>query len=242
MCYWREVKIGISCNSLPFWRHGMRRVGRDPAGSSFSCSHSPKSHPGSGVLTLLELWQPLGEGSLQDLALPWSQRSLSALSPFSILVSLLWTLSTPSVQVRKDFPTHRAQSQPRSPSATSKLFPCTPPRCKNSSLAPPFLSQNSPPSAAPHTHPPSPSLLWPLSLPGAVFFHILPGLNLHPAHLFEFQSGLHRGPVLHLLGQPSVPGAGQLLLLHGGPDIHRHRLFVLQHVSEASRSNKTGFN
>lgn len=55
MCYWREVKIGISCNSLPFWRHEMRSVGRDPAGSSFSCSHSPKSHPGSGVLTLLEL-------------------------------------------------------------------------------------------------------------------------------------------------------------------------------------------
>lgn len=61
------------------------------------------------------------------------------------------------------------------------------------------------------------------------------------SHLLELQSSLHRGSVLHLLGQSSVSGTGQLLLLlHGGPNVDWHRLFVLQHVSEASRSNKMG--
>lgn len=60
------------------------------------------------------------------------------------------------------------------------------------------------------------------------------------SHLLELESGLHRRPVLHLLSQSSVPGTGQALLLHRGADIHRHRVFVLQHVSKASRSNKMG--
>lgn len=47
------------------------------------------------------------------------------------------------------------------------------------------------------------------------------------------QSGLHRRPVLHLLGQPTIAGASQMLLLHGGSNAYRSGLLVLQHVSEA---------
>lgn len=47
------------------------------------------------------------------------------------------------------------------------------------------------------------------------------------------QGSLHRGPVLHLLGEATIPGAGRVLLLHGGPDATHGRLLVLQHVCEA---------
>lgn len=47
------------------------------------------------------------------------------------------------------------------------------------------------------------------------------------------QSCLHRGPVLHLLGQPAIAGTSQMLLLHGGSNANRCGLLVLQHVSEA---------
>lgn len=53
------------------------------------------------------------------------------------------------------------------------------------------------------------------------------------AHLLVIQSGLHRRPVLHLLGQPTIAGASQMLLLHGGSNAYRSGLLVLQHVSEA---------
>lgn len=53
-------------------------------------------------------------------------------------------------------------------------------------------------------------------------------------HLLLIESSLHRRPVLHLLGEPAVSGASQMLLLHGGPNAHRCGLLVLQHVSEAS--------
>ena len=47
------------------------------------------------------------------------------------------------------------------------------------------------------------------------------------------QSSLHWGPVFHLLGQPAIPGTGQMLLLHGGSNAYCSGLLVLQHVSEA---------
>lgn len=53
------------------------------------------------------------------------------------------------------------------------------------------------------------------------------------AHLLVIERSLHRGPVLHLLGQPAVAGASQMLLLHGGSNAYRSGLLVLQHVSEA---------
>lgn len=53
------------------------------------------------------------------------------------------------------------------------------------------------------------------------------------AHLLVIQSCLHRRPVLHLLGQPTIAGASQMLLLHGGSNAYRSGLLVLQHVSEA---------
>lgn len=53
-------------------------------------------------------------------------------------------------------------------------------------------------------------------------------------HLLLIESSLDRRPVLHLLGEPAVSGASQMLLLHGGPNAHRCGLLVLQHVSEAS--------
>lgn len=52
-------------------------------------------------------------------------------------------------------------------------------------------------------------------------------------YLFVLQSGLHRGPVLHLLREPAVPRTGHVLLLHGRPDATHCRLLVLQHVREA---------
>lgn len=57
-------------------------------------------------------------------------------------------------------------------------------------------------------------------------------INLWP-HLLVVQSGLHRRPVLHLLGQPAIAGTGQMLLLHGGSNAYCSGLLVLQHVSEA---------
>lgn len=57
--------------------------------------------------------------------------------------------------------------------------------------------------------------------------------HLLVAHLLVTERRLHRGPVLHLLGQPPIAGAGQMLLLHGGPYAYRCGLLVLQHISEA---------
>lgn len=56
---------------------------------------------------------------------------------------------------------------------------------------------------------------------------------LRGPHLLLTESSLDRGPVLHLLGKPTVAGASQMLLLHGGSNAYRSRLLVLQHVSEA---------
>lgn len=52
-------------------------------------------------------------------------------------------------------------------------------------------------------------------------------------HLLVIQSSLHWRTILHLLGQPAIPGTGQMLLLHGGSNAYCCRLLVLQHVSEA---------
>lgn len=61
------------------------------------------------------------------------------------------------------------------------------------------------------------------------------------SHLLEFERRLHGRTVLHLLGQPAVAGAGRVVLLHAGADIHRQRLLVLQHVCEASKvEHRTG--
>lgn len=52
-------------------------------------------------------------------------------------------------------------------------------------------------------------------------------------HLLLIEGSLDRRSVLHLLGKPTVSGASQMLLLHGGSNAYRSGLLVLQHVSEA---------
>lgn len=65
-------------------------------------------------------------------------------------------------------------------------------------------------------------------------------LSLSLAHLFVLQCCLHRRPVLHLLGEAAVPGAGHVLLLHRRPDANGGRLLVLHHVCEACGTQPKG--